>query len=119
MDSQKELENTIASIWKEVLKVDSVGVRDNFFDLGGTSALLSEVHKKLRDAVAAELPLLELFKLPTIALLARHLAGKGAERRNPDGSKSSAPASRKSQVEWQRRARLDARDAGSKGDGER
>jgi acyl-coenzyme A synthetase/AMP-(fatty) acid ligase len=74
---QGAAERRIAALWCQVLGVDRVGVDDNFFDLGGHSLLLVQVHERLT-ASFPELPLIELFMHPTVAALARRLAG-GAE----------------------------------------
>jgi amino acid adenylation domain-containing protein len=61
-DTQK----TLVELWQEVLGHNRIGIKDNFFDLGGHSlkatALISRIHKVLN----AELPILELFTSPTI-----------------------------------------------------
>ncbi|MEO8429884.1 MAG: amino acid adenylation domain-containing protein [Acidobacteriota bacterium] len=63
-------ENTVAEIWKEVLKVDRVGARDNFFDLGGHSLLLTQVVSRLRRTFERDLPIRWLFESPTVEGLA-------------------------------------------------
>jgi amino acid adenylation domain-containing protein len=68
------LEQAVASIWSEVLGVSQPGRRDPFFDLGGHSLLLIQVQAKLRDGLGIELPLLELFRYPTVESLARRLS---------------------------------------------
>jgi amino acid adenylation domain-containing protein len=68
-----EIERLIASEWKEVLKLEEIGVHDNFFDLGGHSLLLAELHQRLRERVCRELSIIELFQFPTISSLARQL----------------------------------------------
>jgi acyl-coenzyme A synthetase/AMP-(fatty) acid ligase/acyl carrier protein len=70
-----EAEKTVAAIWQRVLKVESVGVNHNFFDLGGHSLLLAEVYTELREAVGRELPFIELFQHPTVSGLAAFLTG--------------------------------------------
>jgi phthiocerol/phenolphthiocerol synthesis type-I polyketide synthase E len=65
-DTEKEL----ADIWASQLGLDSVGVHDRFFDLGGHSLLAVQVAAEIRTRLGAELPVLELFKAPTIAELA-------------------------------------------------
>ncbi len=67
------LEDTIASTWREVLKVPSVGVQDNFFDLGGHSLLAVQVHARLKQRLARELAITDLFRFPTVRALAAHL----------------------------------------------
>jgi amino acid adenylation domain-containing protein len=75
---RSELERTIAGVWREALQVESVGLEDNFFDLGGHSLLMAKVHARLREALGREISLIELFQYPRIGALARHLAGAGA-----------------------------------------
>jgi amino acid adenylation domain-containing protein len=67
------LEETIASVWADVLRMKRVGVHDNFFSLGGNSLLLAQLHEKLQDGVAPGLPMVSLFKYPTVRTFAEHL----------------------------------------------
>jgi len=67
-------ERTIANIWQEVLKVEKVGINDNFFGLGGHSLLLVHAQSKLSDALRVKVSMLEMFKYPTISALAEHLS---------------------------------------------
>ncbi len=67
------LEETIAGLWREALQVDRVGRQDNFFDLGGHSLLVVQVHRKLRAELGRELSVVDLFKHATIAALAEFL----------------------------------------------
>ena len=64
-----EVERTIAMIWQEVLQVDRVGMHDNFFDLGGHSLAMVQVHSKLQDIYSRDLSLVDLFRYPTISAL--------------------------------------------------
>ncbi|MEW5926813.1 MAG: amino acid adenylation domain-containing protein [Gemmatimonadota bacterium] len=72
------LEQTVAAIWVSVLGLERVGVNLNFFDLGGHSLLLARVQAKLRDALGREVPIVDLFRFPTVASLAAHLGGETA-----------------------------------------
>jgi len=76
---QTDVERAIAGIWQEVLRVERVGLYDNFFDLGGHSLLLVRVLDRLRQALPAEPTMLDLFRYPTVAALARHLGHDIAE----------------------------------------
>jgi amino acid adenylation domain-containing protein len=78
---RSELERLIAGVWKETLGVERVGVRDNFFNLGGHSLLLIRVNNRLREALRIELPVVELFKYPTVSTLAEHLSRSHAQSR--------------------------------------
>ncbi len=72
---QSELEREIALIWQEVLGVKKVGLNDNFFDLGGHSLLLIQVHRQLKERYDIGLSVVEMFKYPTVSMLANHLFG--------------------------------------------
>jgi amino acid adenylation domain-containing protein len=74
-----ELERDLAEIWREVLGVESVGVHDNFFDRGGHSLLLVRVLGALRARFGSGVPLVDLFRFPTVASLAEHLGRQRAE----------------------------------------
>jgi amino acid adenylation domain-containing protein len=67
------VEEIIAEIWAEVLKVGKVGIHDNFFDLGGHSLLATQVMSRVREAFQLDLPLSRLFENPTVAGLAVQL----------------------------------------------
>jgi acyl carrier protein len=68
-----EIEELVAQVWREVLKLDKIGVDDNFFDLGGHSLLATRVVARLRTNFNIDLPLRKLFELPTVAALAEHV----------------------------------------------
>jgi amino acid adenylation domain-containing protein len=66
-------EKTLAAIWQDVLGHDRIGVDDNFFELGGSSLLLVEIEERLREAFHREIPIVEMFRHPTIRSLAEAL----------------------------------------------
>jgi acyl carrier protein len=72
---QSELEQTIVKIWRELLGVEAIGLRTNFFDLGATSLTVAEAATSLREALRREIKLTDLFAYPTVASLASHLRG--------------------------------------------
>jgi acyl carrier protein len=71
------VQELVAQIWRELLRVERVGVTDNFFELGGHSLLATVVVSRVRATFQIELPLQSLFETPTVAGLAetieRHL----------------------------------------------
>ena len=64
------VEEVLAGIWAEVLKLVRVGIHDNFFDLGGHSLLATQVISRIRRAFQLEIPLRALFEKPTVEELA-------------------------------------------------
>lgn len=64
-------EQLLAQIWSEVLKVEPIGIHDNFFQLGGHSLMAAQVVSRIRAAFQIELPLRSLFETPTIHSLAQ------------------------------------------------
>jgi natural product biosynthesis luciferase-like monooxygenase protein len=71
---QGELEHMIAGVWRGALQVEKVGRDDNFFDLGGHSLLLAQVHGELSKSLNKKLPLIKMLQYPTIGSLARFLS---------------------------------------------
>ncbi|CAL7867289.1 hypothetical protein FUSNEC_GEN_295_03220 [Fusobacterium necrophorum subsp. funduliforme] len=68
VEPQTELEKEIAEIWKEVLKVDKVGVSDNFFKIGGDSILAIKVYSKISEKF--DISINDIFKYSTIIKMA-------------------------------------------------
>ena len=60
----------LTPIWQRVLQLSSVGIDDNFFDLGGDSALALELFHEIALACGRELPPVMIYHAPTIAALA-------------------------------------------------
>ena len=69
---RNQAEQIIARIWCDVLQLEKVGVHDNFFDLGGQSLLLLQVHGKLKEAFDKNLTMLQMFGYPTVGALAEY-----------------------------------------------
>ena len=68
--ARTEVEQKLAEMWGEVLKVGEVGVDQNFFELGGHSLLVLQVMARIRRMFDVELGVRTMFEEPTIAGLA-------------------------------------------------
>lgn len=66
-----EYEQRLAGIWCELLKLPAVGVQENFFELGGHSLLLGRMQVRIEQAFDHKVSIIDLFRYPTIASLAR------------------------------------------------
>ena len=85
------VEAQIAAVWQRVLGVARVGPKDNFFALGGHSLLAVQVHRELREALAApKLSITDIFRFPVLEALAAHL-GEAAPAAPPE-TRADAPA---------------------------
>jgi len=73
------LEAMLADAWREVLKMDQIGIHENFFDLGGHSLLAAKVVSTIRNVLDIELCMVDVFEAPTIAGLAMLLNTRGAQ----------------------------------------
>jgi amino acid adenylation domain-containing protein len=69
----------VATAWRELLGIDRVGLRDNFFDLGGHSLLLVKLQVALRREFGAELPLVDLFQHTTVESQSERLASRSTD----------------------------------------
>jgi hypothetical protein len=107
-------DRAIAEVWQEVLRVDRVGLHDNFFDLGGHSLLLMQVQGKLRRLLEREIPIVDLFRHPTVAALGRHLRD-GAN--GGTGQEADAAGPEQLQADRQRMDRLQQRQRQQAGEG--
>jgi amino acid adenylation domain-containing protein len=77
-ESANEMERLVARVWQQALGIPSVGLTDNFFDLGAHSLTVAEAHAKLQEALGREISLLDLFQYTTVSALAAHLGGEQA-----------------------------------------
>ncbi|MBL8676017.1 MAG: amino acid adenylation domain-containing protein, partial [Alphaproteobacteria bacterium] len=84
------IENSLASIWKELLQVERVGRNDNFFYLGGHSLIATRLISKIRQNESIEVPLRAVFEHPVLCDLAHVIEQKFQSARVlPSISKSS------------------------------
>ncbi|WP_327195507.1 non-ribosomal peptide synthetase, partial [Paenibacillus alvei] len=66
-------EAKLAQLWQEVLGLERIGIRDNFFDIGGHSLRAMTLVSRIHQTLEAEVPLRQLFLSPTIEGLAAAL----------------------------------------------
>jgi amino acid adenylation domain-containing protein len=67
------LEEVLSTIFAEVLKLERIGVLDNFFDLGGHSLSATQIVSRVREAFRTDLPVRRIFEQPTVEGLAQAL----------------------------------------------
>lgn len=74
------LEQTIADVWKGILNLDRVGLRENIFDLGANSLLTAQANQRLSALLNRRVSLVSMFRFPTVEALAAHLDNGEATR---------------------------------------
>jgi amino acid adenylation domain-containing protein len=83
---RNSIEETLCRVWQEVMRVERVGIHDNFFTLGGHSLMAVQMISRIKSAFAMEMPLSVLFAAPTVARMAEHIAAA-----NGHGQRQSSP----------------------------
>ena len=76
---RNEMEQTIAAVWRNFLRIDRMSIHDNFFDVGGHSLVLLQVRSKLCEVLEREISIATMFEYPTINSLAEHLTVRAPE----------------------------------------
>ncbi|MBW4602151.1 MAG: amino acid adenylation domain-containing protein [Calothrix sp. FI2-JRJ7] len=70
---RNKIEEILAKIWADILKVEQVGIHDNFFDLGGHSLLTTQMLAKVQETLQVDVSLRSLLEMPTVAGLAESI----------------------------------------------
>ncbi|MBS4095819.1 MAG: amino acid adenylation domain-containing protein [Sulfuricella sp.] len=102
---RSDTEEKIAAVWREALRLDSIGIHDNFFDAGGYSFLLVKVCNALREVFDRDIKVVDLFQYPTIASFAAFVANDGASGVTDFDDLEERAAKRKQMLEARRRDR--------------
>jgi amino acid adenylation domain-containing protein len=98
------MEETLASIWAEVLGVELVGIYDDFFERGGHSLLAVRLGARLREALRLEVSVRVVFEMPTVASMAAYVESLSETDATPPiqptSRKGPAPLSSAQQRLW-------------------
>ncbi len=73
---ENEIESQLVVIWQNVLKVEKIGINDNFFDLGGHSLLATQLVSRITQNWQIEVPLKIIFEKPSVKQIAVYLDQK-------------------------------------------
>lgn len=98
---QTDLELLLAGILSDLLKIDRIGIDDNFFDLGGTSISILQVAVRVQKELGIQLPTVKLFQYSTIASLANYLHSN--QNSQPSSDKLQNRAQRQQAARTRRR----------------
>lgn len=88
-------EQALTTIWRDVLKVERIGIHDNFFELGGNSLSMCKVNDRLNQLFEREVSLVDMFRHPSIKELAEFLS------ESSQASKHVVPGQRRAKLRRQ------------------
>ena len=89
VEPESDIEQTIAAVFCEMLNLEKIGTKDNFFSLGVNSLLIAQANNRLNNQLDKHVSLVAMYRFPTIFSLAQHLsadvevaegASKGSDR---------------------------------------
>jgi len=92
-------EKKLVGIWRELLGIDRVGIRDNFFDLGGHSLLTIRLQSRIENVFGIRIPLAELFRQPKIDGIATFLDSASSADGQLREEQSDVPSPQR-KVDW-------------------
>ncbi|MGW3505949.1 SDR family NAD(P)-dependent oxidoreductase, partial [Streptomyces globisporus] len=96
--SQAETESVLTAIWKDLFGRAHIERDANFFELGGDSLLIIEAGRQIKQRLEVSLAVADLFKFPTIARLAEHLAPASSAQDSEAPSTTVRPAAESSDI---------------------
>lgn len=73
------IEANLLGIWKELLAIQEIGIRDNFFQLGGHSLTATRLVSRINKELNVEVKISQIFQFPTVKELAEAIAGAREE----------------------------------------
>ncbi len=87
-----ELERSLVDLWREVLRIDRVGLHDDFFEMGGNSISAALAANRLQEELGAGVPVVAFFEAPTPAALAAWLLRSGTAHEAEETASGPIPA---------------------------
>src|SRR5262249_42541462 len=81
MAPRTELEQKLAHIWEDLLNIRSMGIRDNFLDIGGNSLLAVRLFARIEESLGVRLPVVALLEAPNIEKLAALIAKEDTDEK--------------------------------------
>ncbi|WP_157729484.1 non-ribosomal peptide synthetase [Tumebacillus algifaecis] len=99
-----EMERLIVSVWQDVLGTAEVGVDDNFFEVGGNSLKMEQVFSRLQPQLPSVVVITDLFRYPTIRLLAQKL-GESADKQQEQAVEAQGRGSARREAMQKRRGK--------------
>jgi acyl carrier protein len=81
--AEDDTASRLARLWGRLLGIESVGLDENYFDLGGDSALIVHLFSQIEKVFDVKLPVTIIFEAPTVVELAKILREKAQHANHP------------------------------------
>lgn len=101
---QGDLEQTIAQVLQEMLNLEKIGTKDNFFNLGANSLLIVQANSRLSLRLKRKVSLVSMYRYPTVASLAEHLSGQADQKQGLEEGQKRGEKRKAAQANRRRRA---------------
>ncbi len=99
---ESDIEKTIAIVFQEMLNLEKIGSKDDFFSLGANSLLIAQANNRLSQRLDKKVSLVAMYRYPTVAALAGFLSGNTDKQQSTDAGVARAEQ-RKSAASSRRR----------------
>ena len=99
---ESDIEKTIAIVFQEMLNLEKIGSKDDFFSLGANSLLIAQANNRLSQRLDKKVSLVAMYRYPTVAALAGFLSGNTDKQQSADAGVARAEQ-RKSAASSRRR----------------
>jgi len=106
-DAETDTERLLARAIEAELQIERIGVTENFFEAGATSLTLVRLNNRLRTQANIDVPIVAMFRHPTVQSLARSIASAGSGPEQPQTDAGGAGARREARVRRRRRTPAD------------
>jgi acyl transferase domain-containing protein/acyl carrier protein len=106
------VEEELSRIWQNYFNIEEIGVEDNFFELGATSLDIIQLNRKIKEVLGKDLPVVTLFRYPTISDLAVHLSSEKMRQEDSASEKGKERAAKMQQGRENLQRRSKARKTG-------
>lgn len=80
VEPRTDLEKIFAKTWSSLLRIEKIGMKDNFFDLGGNSLMALQMIAKLKTGHGIDLPVVKLYQHPEISSIVKFLSAESKEQ---------------------------------------
>ncbi|NRQ55289.1 MULTISPECIES: non-ribosomal peptide synthetase [unclassified Brevibacillus] len=87
-----DVEKFLLQLWRDLLRLEQIGTRQNFFDLGGNSHLIVQMQARIEEKYPQKIKVIDLFECKTISAMAQHIERSSSAQAQPGVKKAGQPS---------------------------